>query len=253
MPGYPVAVSTFPTLQDGVDYPQVAHVNPLGVEVTAIENALLNGIPHAVTISTGGLTVSTGSVNIGGPSSLATLQVNGASTFAGAVTFGVSPTFAGAVVSTGVIRQVSIPAWSVYYDSTQTIASTAATALLLNQSNRVSGDIGYGAASTTTRVTVNTTGWYQVNAHVQFESGTDPGDVSVLLRQNGSAVLHSAVAARVVGSSQSAQSMDFSQAVYIASTGYLELVAYTQLSGAGSTFGSTIAARRNVFSGFFVG
>lgn len=70
---------------------QASFFNDPDAEITAVEDALKNGIPHAVTIagaltvSTGGVTVSTGSVNIAGPSSLATLQVNGGSTFVGTV------------------------------------------------------------------------------------------------------------------------------------------------------------------------
>lgn len=70
-----------------------AFFNDPEAEITAVENGLLSGLQHALTISTGGLTVSTGSVNIGGPSSLATLQVNGGSTFVGAVTFSTTVTF----------------------------------------------------------------------------------------------------------------------------------------------------------------
>lgn len=72
-------------------------------EIIAVEDALRNGLAHALTVSTGGLTVSTGNTVLGqnlsvagastlatvqaGASTLASLQVNGATTFAGAVTF----------------------------------------------------------------------------------------------------------------------------------------------------------------------
>ena len=56
--GYPTSVPSFTTKQDGVDYPQAAHVNDLQTEVTAIANALISGIAHPVTLtSTNGLTV----------------------------------------------------------------------------------------------------------------------------------------------------------------------------------------------------
>ena len=58
---------------------QASFFNDPEAEITAIEDALKNGIPHAITISTGGLTVSTGGLRVGGPSTLAALQA-GAST-----------------------------------------------------------------------------------------------------------------------------------------------------------------------------
>jgi hypothetical protein len=91
---YPTAVFS-PTSKNSGDTIQAAHVNDVQAEITAVEDALKNGIAHAVTISTGGLTVSTGSVNIGGPSSLATLQVNGGSTFVGTVAMSSNLTVAG--------------------------------------------------------------------------------------------------------------------------------------------------------------
>lgn len=74
-----------------------ARDNAQDAELTAVTNGLLNGLQHGLTVSTGGLTVSTGSVNISGPSSLATLQVNGGSTFAGLVTFSSGITVSGPV------------------------------------------------------------------------------------------------------------------------------------------------------------
>src|SRR5687767_2599647 len=85
MASYPTGVFS-PAAKSGGQTIQAAHVNDLDGEVVAVESALLNGIAHAVVISTGGLTLSTGSFNAAGPSSLATLQVNGTSTFAGKVT-----------------------------------------------------------------------------------------------------------------------------------------------------------------------
>jgi hypothetical protein len=93
---------------------QASFFNDPEAEITAIEDALKNGIAHAVTVngaltvSTGGVTVSTGSVNIAGPSSLATLQVNGGSTLTAlrvtsTVTFDSSVTFSGNVNVSGVL------------------------------------------------------------------------------------------------------------------------------------------------------
>lgn len=99
--GYPSGVYSATPVSNG-QIIDASRDNAQDAELTALSNGLLNGIAHAVTVSTGGLTVSTGSVNIGGPSSLATVHVNGASTFVGAVTFSSGVTFSAApTFSTG--------------------------------------------------------------------------------------------------------------------------------------------------------
>lgn len=102
MASYPGSIKSFSARSAGQTVGS-AHINDIQDEISAVETGLLSGLAHAVTISTGGLTVSTGSVNIGGPSSLATVQVNGASTFAGAATFssGVTVSSGGLTLSTG--------------------------------------------------------------------------------------------------------------------------------------------------------
>jgi hypothetical protein len=116
MATYPGGVKTFTAKQDGIDYPQASHINDLQAEVTAVEDALINGISHAVTLEAG-LTVSTGPVVVGqslsvaggstlagavvissglsvaGGSTLASLDVAGNSTFHGPVTFSSGVTF----------------------------------------------------------------------------------------------------------------------------------------------------------------
>ena len=122
MANYPGSNPSFTTKQDGVDYPQAAHINGVQDEIVAIGTALRGTLAHAINVGTGGLTVSsggltvaaggltvssggatisTGSVNIGGPSSVATLQVNGASTFTGNVTMAGSLTVGGLAVVGG--------------------------------------------------------------------------------------------------------------------------------------------------------
>ena len=79
MATYPSGVYTPATKSNGQTI-QAAWFNDPDGEIAAVENALLNGIAHAVTITTGGLTVSsgglvvsTGGASISGPSSLAAL------------------------------------------------------------------------------------------------------------------------------------------------------------------------------------
>ena len=81
MASYPSAVKSFAS-RSAAQTIASAHVNDLQDEVNAIEAGLLNGLAHNLTISTGGLTVSTGATTLGG-----SLSVAGGSTFAGAVTF----------------------------------------------------------------------------------------------------------------------------------------------------------------------
>lgn len=58
---------------------QASFFNDPDAEITAIEDALKNGVQHAITIATGGLTISTGGLRVSGGSTLAQLQA-GAST-----------------------------------------------------------------------------------------------------------------------------------------------------------------------------
>jgi hypothetical protein len=52
--GYPGSVQTFTTKQDGVDYPQVSHINPLQTEITAIETELVtSGLTNKLTVNAG--------------------------------------------------------------------------------------------------------------------------------------------------------------------------------------------------------
>lgn len=89
MSQYPTSIPSFTTKQDGVDYPQASHINDPQAEIVAIATGLKSGLQHALTVSTGGLTVSTGNTVLG-----QNLSVAGPSTFAGAVTFSTTVTFA---------------------------------------------------------------------------------------------------------------------------------------------------------------
>lgn len=72
MATYPGSVFAPATINNG-DVIDAGTENTQNAEITAIEDALKNGIPHALTISTGGVTVSTGGLRVGGPSTLAAL------------------------------------------------------------------------------------------------------------------------------------------------------------------------------------
>lgn len=221
-------------------------------EITAIEDALLNGFAHAITVSTGGLTVSTGSVNVGGPSSLTTLQVNGNSTFAGAVTFSSGVTFStGATVSTGVIRQNSLPAWNVFNSAAQAIAASTGAALTLDSQAFVRGNVEHTAASTQVRVTVNSTGLYDVQVLTHFHSGADPRP-TIELRFNDSTV---ALGYELLdaGATQAIRAVAFSGTVLVDSSGYFVLRVRNLGVADASTWGSATAGRQTRFMGHFIG
>lgn len=121
MASYPTSIFS-PAAKNTGDTIQASHVGNLDAEVTAIETGLETGLQHTLTVSTGGLTVSTGSVNIGGPSSLATLSVTGGSTFAGPVvcSSGVTISSGGLTISTGVL---TLGQGAIVFPATQVAAA----------------------------------------------------------------------------------------------------------------------------------
>lgn len=243
---------------------QASFFNDPENEIVAIEDALRTGIPHAVTISTGGLTVSTGSVNVGGPSSLTTLQVTGGSTFAGPVTFSSGVTFSttttfaapptlssGATVSTGVIRQNSLPMWNVFHSTFVAVAANSSVGLAFDSQSFVRGNIEHSTTTNSSRVTINTTGVYQINAHaVIAPSAAGNSIVTLHLRQNDSTNLVS-VETTPLAAATVRDSVTLSHAVRIDSTCYLSCVLVS--SAFGSTAGSSATNLALRFSGFFIG
>lgn len=144
----PAAVSNGQTIDAGRDNAQDA-------EITAIEDALRTAIPHAVTISTGGLTVSTGNVSLG-----QNLSVAGASTFAGKVTLS---------------TQVSAPAQPrclVYSSVAQTFAAGAFTAVTFESKQYDVGGL-HSTATNPERITIplGSSGLYLFGALLRLSTG----------------------------------------------------------------------------------
>jgi hypothetical protein len=184
-------VATYPT---GVYAPasksagqtiQASFFNDPDAEITAVEDALKNGIPHnvsitgtlavagATTISTGGLTVSTGSVNVGGPSSLTTLQVTGGSTFAGrvvcssGVTVAGGSTFTGPVVFSTTVTFATLPnivTPSVFLQLSANVALSTSAEVCPNWDVQVWNNAGMHSTSVnSSRITfADSTGLYEV-------------------------------------------------------------------------------------------
>lgn len=253
--GYPNSVYA-PAAKANGQVIQPSFFNDPETEIIALENAAINGFPHAITISTGGLTVSTGSVNFAGPSSLATLQVNSGSTFAGpvtfssGVTFSAAPTFStGLTVSTGVIRQNSLPMWILSHSTHVLLAANSSAGMAFDTEDAVRGNIGHSTGANSSRLTINTTGVYHVAASARVTSTNNPV-VKLHIRLNDTTDLVSAI--------QTAFALPFSNSIQVnhdirmASSGYLTCV-FVSSGGHPSTIGSSAASQAIRFSGHFVG
>lgn len=247
---------------------QASWFNDPDGEITAIEDALKNGLQHplsvngALTVSTGGATISTGSVNIGGPSSLATLQVNGGSTFAGPVTFSTTVTFAqqqsfaapavlssGAVVSTGLIRQDALPSFSVYA-STYTVLNNGSSVQGVNfdAQDFVRGGVGHSTATDSSRVTIDSTGLWMLSLHARAETGGNPRVHFRVLLNDTSVVMHG-ITSHIA---PDIHTITMQQPIRIGSTGYIGLRVTSSANG-NSTIGSTEAALALRMTGYFLG
>jgi len=90
---YPLSVFN-PSVRSNGQTIDASHVNDLQNEVTAVETAMLGTITHSVNVS--------GSVNLTGGSSLATLSVSGASTFAGSMNVSGASSFTGDIHLQGI-------------------------------------------------------------------------------------------------------------------------------------------------------
>ena len=182
---------------------QAAHVNDLDTEVTAIEDALLNGLAHAVVISTGGLTVSTGGLRVGGPSTmqalnagastLASLSVTGGSTVgtlqAGASTLATLSAGASTVTDltvTGTLTAASFapqqPAVYVTKGSSQTVANDTWTCLNWLAETRDSTAM-HSTAVNSSRVALTSSGWWSIGGQVAWAGlGGNPSTLGIGVR-----------------------------------------------------------------------
>lgn len=150
---YPTTPYAPGNLQDGVDYPQAAHVNDLRTEVTAIETGLLTGLQHSVSLAQ-------------------SLSVTGGSTFASSVTFSTGATFGGPLTlpmlsTAGKATILAGNSLALAADATQTIsmgsgmfvvhesAQSGHIALVLVASNVTDIVAQTGAAYSTTQGTGN--------------------------------------------------------------------------------------------------
>lgn len=183
MANYPTSNPSFGTKNTG-DVVQATHINALQDEVVAIGSALRTTLQHAVTISSGGLTLSTGNASLGqnlsvaGASTLATLQVSGGSTFAGPVTFSSGVTFAGTVLPT-------VPVCVVTNSTLIAVANNAETGL--NWDTQIKNPHGmHSTASNSSRITfAYSTGEYEVGVQLTWAAASS-GSQIIRIRQNDS-------------------------------------------------------------------
>ena len=144
MASFPTSVFAPATKNTG-DVVQASHINQLQDEVTAIEDGYLNG---------------TARLNAGA-STVATLSVTGASTFAGTAVFTLPPT---------------LPRWpvcKVTHDAVQQIADNAFTGLSWN-TNVVDSTGMHSTAVNSSRITLNSSGLWSVGVQTAWLGNTTP-------------------------------------------------------------------------------
>lgn len=180
--GYPTNVQAFATKNQG-DTIQNSHVNDLQTETAAIETGLLNGLQHALVISTGGLTVSTGGVQINGPSTFAgavTLSSGVASTvsFASSVTFSGNAQVNGTLLVGGNPVGSALPGAKVAITSSVTTAnSTTWTGISWNVEINDAAGL-HSTAANSSRINLTSSGTWLVGAQLLWDDGA--GSTAVL-------------------------------------------------------------------------
>lgn len=187
MATYPSAVWAPGSAKAAGQTVQASWFNDPDAEIVAVEDALKNGIAHAVTISTGGLTVSTGSVNIGGPSSLATLNVTGGSTLASVTVSGGSTlgtlqagnsTIGGNLTVTGTLTASNL---EVVNPRAKLTLSSAASTIAHDTWTGLSWDVEtydstamHSTAANSSRLLLTSSGIWLVGAQVEWTITSNP-------------------------------------------------------------------------------
>jgi hypothetical protein len=246
--GYPSGIQTFTTKSAGQTI-QPADINTPQTEITAIETGILNGFQHGITVAVAGITqsASTGSNNFAGPSTFAgDVVFTGAVTansFAGPVTFS-----SGVTVSTGLVRQNSLPAWSVYANGAVAVANGSSGGLQWTAQDFVRGNVSHNTGVASSAVTVNSTGLYAVSFNSKWHSGANPR-LSLTVRLGAADLL-----THYAGDSDATvpdTGIAFHGVIRVDSTGVLSVVYHE--TNAASTLGSGTVPDAARFMGHFLG
>jgi hypothetical protein len=185
MASFPVSVKTFATRSAGQTIGS-AHVNDLQDEVNAIEDNLVNGLQLVLTAR--GFTTSTGRLNIGGASTLTTLQagastlttlqVTGASTLATLQVTGAS-TLTGNVTITGTLtvggQQVGAGTYVQLSHSVRQEFNQAVWAGLNWDTEDADASALHSTAANSSRITFGSTGGWMVGCNLPWSSNAAPG------------------------------------------------------------------------------
>ncbi len=244
--GYPTGVYAPATKVNG-QVIQPAFFNDPEAEIVAVENALLNGLPHGLTISTGGLAVSTGSVNIGGPSSLATLQVNGASTFSSAVAFNGAVTFSTGVTFSTLVtfhpaQTIGSPDLTVLTGSTSQFANGSSGGVMWPTQTVLTNSSAHSTATDPDRLAPQSTGAYQLQVTIAMAAPfADPstGTIDLIIKDSsGGRVDFNRVNGSAGGRAPSITGFGIKRFDTVGSTNYLRVV-LTQRGGSTASLDGT--------------
>lgn len=189
MASYPGGVFS-PAVKNSGQTIAAAHVNDLDTEVAAIENALLNGIAHALTLQAG-LTVSTGGLRVGGPSSLAAVQITGDSTVTGSLSVSGNSTFdgsltVGSLTVAGTVFGTRIPSARVSLAASTSWAQ-GATFLGVNWTTNDYDSTGlHSTSANSSRINLTSSGLWTFGGQVVWEipNSTCRAAVRVLANDN---------------------------------------------------------------------
>lgn len=156
--GYPSNVFS-PAVRSNGQTIDASHVNDLQAEVTALETALLGTITHSVNVSGNSTLAKLSASN----STLATLQVSGASTLTGTVNVVGGSTFA--------VRPVTPPPEAVRVQSTiVNLANDSSLALPWTHSVYATNSSMHSTGTNPERLTPQSTGIYQITASVKLSA-----------------------------------------------------------------------------------
>lgn len=267
---YPTATFT-PSAKANGNTIQVTHITDLDNEVVALEDGIRTGLQHGLTVAVAGITqsASTGSNNFSGPSTLATLSVTGGSTFAGPVTFSSGVTFAipqtfggvitlssGAVISTGVVRQNSLPAFNVWSSATTNRAPASSVAgVNFTSQDFVRGSCEHSTSAASSQVHLASSGLWSLTISGIVASGANDAPTAQLrvFLNDASEIMRCVFSPIPSTGPIDSVTMTHTQTVQITSTCFLTLVPTAAGGVATLTFGATSSLTGLRMSGYFLG